>query len=350
MLEINDLETRYTTDAGDVHAVSGVSFTVDQKETLGLVGESGCGKTTLAKSIFDLLPRNGDVVSGSVKLNGTEITELSEAELRKQIRWQEISMIPQTAMNGLDPVQTVGDQIIQVIRTHEDVSKKEARQRARDLFEELGLDPERISDYPHQFSGGMAQRAMIALSLALSPSIVLADEPTTALDVMIQDRILNLINNIQDDYEMGMIMITHDMSVVSETCDTIAVMYAGQIVESADSRSVIKNPRHPYTMGLRNAFPDISEDSQELVSVPGEPPELIDPEPGCKFAPRCPFAVDECRETDPEPREFEDGHIVECHRADEAEELRKEAEKSETWLEMADDDDASAAAVVETDD
>ena len=337
MLEITDLETRYTTERGDVHAVGGVSLSVDEKETLGLVGESGCGKTTLAKSIFELLPRNGHVAGGSIELNGTELTAMTEKQLRKTIRWQEISMIPQTAMNGLDPVQTVGDQIVQVIRTHEDASKKEARQRARELFEELGLDPERVGDYPHQFSGGMAQRAMIALSLALSPSVVLADEPTTALDVMIQDRILQLINEIKDEYEMAMIMITHDMSVVSETCDTIAVMYAGRIVEYADSSSVIKEPKHPYTMGLRNAFPDISQDAQDLVSVPGEPPELIEPEEGCKFAPRCPFAVDECWDTDPEPQEI-DGHTVECHRADEAEELREEASKSETWLEMADDD------------
>ncbi|WP_310674922.1 ABC transporter ATP-binding protein [Natronomonas sp.] len=337
MLEIDNLQTRYETEVGDVHAVDGVSFSVDEKETLGLVGESGCGKTTLAKSIFDLLPRNGYVAGGSVVLNGTDITELSEKELRRRIRWQEISMIPQTAMNGLDPVQTVGAQIIQVIRTHEDVSKKEARQRAKDLFEELDLEPERISNYPHQFSGGMAQRAMIALSLALSPSVILADEPTTALDVMIQDRILRLINRIKDEYEMGMIMITHDMSVVSETCDTTAVMYAGRVVEYADTETVIKNPRHPYTMGLRNAFPDISEDAQDLVSVPGEPPELIEPEPGCKFAPRCPFAVEECWETNPKPQEFEDGHIVECHRADEAETIREEASKSETWREMAED-------------
>ncbi|WP_331233345.1 ABC transporter ATP-binding protein [Natronorarus salvus] len=348
MLQIDDLHTRYRTDAGDVHAVDGVSFTVDEKETLGLVGESGCGKTTLAKSIFDLLPRNGSVVRGSVNLDGTELTELTEKELRKRIRWQEISMIPQTAMNGLDPVQTVGKQIMQVIRVHEGVSKAEARQRARELFEELGLEPDRITDYPHQFSGGMAQRAMIALSLALSPSIVLADEPTTALDVMIQDRILKLINEIQEEYEMGMIMITHDMSVVSETCDTIAVMYAGRVVEYADARTVIKNPRHPYTMGLRNAFPDISEDSQDLVSVPGEPPDLVDPEPGCKFAPRCPFAVDECWDVDPEPQEFDDGHIVECHRADEAEQLREEAADSETWLAMASDD--ASGVVVESDD
>jgi len=339
MLEITDLETRYRTDEGDVHAVDGASFTLDRQETLGLVGESGCGKTTLAKSIIDLLPRNGDVAGGSIRLHDTEITDLSEKELRRQIRWQEISMIPQTAMNGLDPVKTVGAQIVQVIRTHEDVSKDEARERARDLFETLGLEPDRVTNYPHQFSGGMAQRAMIALALALSPSVILADEPTTALDVMIQDRILRLINDLQEEFEMAMIMITHDMSVVSETCDTIAVMYAGRVAEYADTETIIKNPRHPYTMGMRNAFPDISQDVQDLVSIPGEPPDLVEPEAGCRFAPRCPFAVEECWNEDPEPEEFEEGHIVECHRADEAETLREEANDRETWQEMAETDD-----------
>lgn len=336
MFEITDLETRYSTDEGDVYAVDGASFTMDKQETLGLVGESGCGKTTLAKSIIDLLPKNGEVAGGSIRLHDTEITDLAEKELRKDVRWQEISMIPQTAMNALDPVKTVGKQIVQVIRTHEDVPKAEARDRARDLFETLGLEPDRVSDYPHQFSGGMAQRAMIALALALSPSIVLADEPTTALDVMIQDRILQLINDLQEEFEMAMIMITHDMSVVSETCDTIAVMYAGKVVEYADTNTVIKHPRHPYTMGMRNAFPDISKDAQDLVSIPGEPPDLIEPEAGCNFAPRCPFAVEECWNEDPQPEEFEDGHVVECHRADEAETLREEAKNRELWQDASD--------------
>ena len=349
MLEIDDLQTRYRTEQGDVHAVDGVSITVDEQETLGLVGESGCGKTTLAKSIIDLLPRNGEVTGGTAEVNGKEITSLSEKELRKEIRWKEISIIHQTAMNALDPVKTVGNQIVQAIRTHEDVSKKEAHQRARDLFETLGLEPDRVSNYPHQFSGGMAQRAMIALALALSPSVVLADEPTTALDVMIQDRILRLINDLQEEFEMAMIMITHDMSVVSETCDTIAVMYAGRVVEYADSETVIKNPRHPYTMGMRNAFPDISQDAQDLVSIPGEPPDLIEPEAGCNFAPRCPFAVEECWQTDPEPEEFEEGHIVECHRADEAETLREEANDRETWRSVA-ENETDVQGAVTTDD
>ena len=335
VLKVSDLETVYHTEAGDLHAVDGISFELDRQETLGLVGESGCGKTTAAKSIMRLLARNGEVVGGDVYLNGQNVAELSDKELRTQVRWQEISMIPQTAMNGFDPVKTVGRQIVDVIRRHEeDTTKKEAWERARHLFEELGLEPSRVKNYPHQFSGGMAQRAMIAMALALSPSIILADEPTTALDVMIQDRILRQIDELQREYDTAMILITHDMSVVSENCDYIAVMYGGRMVEYADAETIIKNPRHPYTLGMGNAFPDIAEDDQDLVSIPGSPPAVIDPEEGCRFAPRCPFAVDDCWDVTPEPEEYEDGHIVECHRADEADYLRKESKKRDTWMEI----------------
>ena len=333
VLEVEDLQTFYHTEQGPLHAVDGVSFELGRKETLGLVGESGCGKTTVAKSIIRLLPRNGEIASGNVRLNGIELTELNEKELRTTVRWTEISMIPQTAMNGFDPVKTVGRQIVDVIRRHEsDTSKKAAQERAKDLFESLGLERKRIHDYPHQFSGGMAQRAMIAMALALSPSIILADEPTTALDVMIQDRILRQIEDLQEEFDTAMILITHDMSVVSENCDYIAVMYGGRMVEFADAETVITKPRHPYTMGMRNAFPDIAEDDQDLISIPGSPPEVIDPEEGCRFAPRCPFAEDECWEVTPEPVEYEDDHVVECHRADEAEHLRSKATERETWL------------------
>ena len=331
MFEIDDLKTYYHTHEGDVHAVDGVSFELDRKETLGLVGESGCGKTTLAKSIIRLLPKNGEIVDGSVELNGVEITDLSNEELRRQIRWAEISMIPQNAMNGFDPVKTVGKQIVNVIRRHEkNTSKKEARERARELFDTLGIEPGRVDSYPHQFSGGMAQRAMIAMALALTPSMILADEPTTALDVMIQDRILRQLKDLQDEFDTAIIMITHDMSVVSENCDRIAVMYGGRVVEYADTETILKEPRHPYTLGMRNAFPDISKDDQELISIPGNPPDLVDPEEGCRFAPRCPFAEDVCWDETPEPEDY-DGQIVECHRADEAEYLREEAMKPEIW-------------------
>ncbi|WP_290810974.1 ABC transporter ATP-binding protein [Halovivax sp.] len=351
LLEIEDLRTHYRTDRGALHAVDGVNLTLGPQETLGLVGESGCGKTTVAKSIIRLLPRNGEIVSGTVRLRGTDVTELGEKELREEIRWTEISMIPQAAMNGFDPVKTVGRQIVDVIRRHEeDTSKQEAWARAEELFESLGLEPSRVKDYPHQFSGGMAQRAMIAMALALSPSLLLADEPTTALDVMIQDRILRQVDELQAEFETAMILITHDMSVVSENCDYIAVMYGGRIAEFADAETVITNPRHPYTLGLRNAFPDISRDDQDLVSIPGSPPEVVDPDEGCRFAPRCPFAEDECWEVTPEPESYGDGHVVECHRADEAEVLRAEAEDKETWLSILDDSRERRLEELEVDD
>ncbi|TYL38519.1 ABC transporter ATP-binding protein [Natronococcus pandeyae] len=334
LLDITELKTYYRADDGWVRATDDVSLSIDRGETVGLVGESGSGKTTLAKSIIRLLPDNAEVVDGSIDFDGTEVTELSNRELRKQIRWSEISMIPQNAMNGFDPVYTVGEQIVEVITYHEDTSKAEARERARTLFDDLGVDPDRVDDYPHQFSGGMAQRAMIALALALSPSLVLADEPTTALDVVIQDRILETIKELQEELNSAMIMITHDMSVVSETCDRIAVVYGGRIVEIADAETIIMNPRHPYTLGLRNAFPDISDDDQELISIPGTPPDLVDPDDGCRFAPRCPFAEEECWEVTPEPESYGDGHAVECHRADEIEHLQEEAGKKETWVEQ----------------
>lgn len=338
LLQLDGLKTYYRTEDGNVAAADGVSLSVSANETLGLVGESGSGKTTVAKSIIRLLPDNGDIVGGTIDYQGEDVAELSMKEVRQNIRWKEISMIPQNAMNGFDPVYTICDQIVEVIQVHEpDTSKGEARSRAEELFEELGLDADRIDDYPHQFSGGMAQRAMIALALAVNPAVILADEPTTALDVVIQDRILQTISELQDQFNTAMILITHDMSVVSETCDRIAVMYGGRVVETADADTVIRNPRHPYTLGLRNAFPDITADSQELISIPGTPPDLTDPDEGCRFAPRCPFAEEQCWEETPELEEFDDGHLVACFRADEAELLREEASKRETWQEQRED-------------
>jgi peptide/nickel transport system ATP-binding protein len=336
MLTVEDFRVYYRTEDGSyVHAVDGVNVEIKQNETLGLVGESGCGKTTLAKSLIRLLPKNAEIMGGSVVYNGDDITEYTDKEIRNKIRWKEMSMIPQNAMNGFDPVHTVGSQIVQVIRHHEDnVSKEEGYERARELFEWVGIEASRVKDYPHQFSGGMAQRAMIAMALALNPALLLADEPTTALDVVIQDRILQTIQHLQEEIDGSMIMITHDMSVVSEVSDRIAVMYGGQVAEIADAETIVKNPRHPYTLGLRNAFPDISKATQDLVSIPGSPPTLQDPDEGCRFAPRCPFAEEKCRTETPEEEEFEDGHVVRCHRADEADYLREEADKAETWRAM----------------
>lgn len=331
LLDIDGLRTYYRGDDGWIHATDDVSLSVERGETVGLVGESGSGKTTLAKSIIRLLPDNAEIRGGSITFEDTEVTDLSDRELRSQIRWSEVSMIPQNAMNGFDPVYTVGEQIAEVITHHENTTHDDAYQRARDLFDDLGIDPDRVDDYPHQFSGGMAQRAMIALALSLSPSLILADEPTTALDVVIQDRILDTITELQDELNSAMIMITHDMSVVSETCDRIAVVYGGRIVELADAETIISNPRHPYTLGLRNAFPDISDDDQDLISIPGTPPDLAEPDEGCRFAPRCPFAQEECWTVTPEPESYGDGHHVECHRADEVALLQAEAGKKSTW-------------------
>lgn len=340
MLEIENLRVYYRTEEGThVHAVDGVSMELQEDETLGLVGESGCGKTTLAKSLIRLLPKNAEIPGGSVVYNGDDITEYSDKEIRNKIRWKEMAMIPQNAMNGFDPVHTVGSQIVQVIRHHEDnVSKDEAYERARELFEWVGIESDRVTDYPHQFSGGMAQRAMIAMALALNPAILLADEPTTALDVVIQDRILNTIDTLQKEIDGSMIIITHDMSVVSEVSDRIAVMYGGRVAEIASAETIVKNPRHPYTLGLRNAFPDISKSTQELISIPGSPPTLEDPDEGCRFAPRCPFAEQECWDVTPKPEEYGDGHKVRCHRADEIDYLQEEADKAETWRAMEDND------------
>lgn len=331
VLEIENLKTHYRTDEGDVHAVDDVTLSLDENETLGLVGESGSGKTTLIRAINQVMDDNAEIVEGSVYFDGVDLTELSEPELR-EYRWNEISIIPQSAMNALDPVYTVEEQILEVIDAHEDgTSTAEAKERARDLFDLVGLERERVTDYPHQFSGGMKQRAMIALALTLDPKLVLADEPTTALDVIIQQQILDRIKELQEETDLSMIMVTHDISVVSETCDRIAVFYGGNLVEFSDTESIILDPHHPYTMGLRNAFPTIATDDQELISIPGEPPDLTEPADECLFAERCPFAVEQCYAERPELEEIAEGHHVHCHRADEAETLRTEAENRETW-------------------
>ena len=331
LLTIENLTTHYHTAEGDVHAVDDVSLSLEQGETLGLVGESGSGKTTLARSINRVMDDNAEIIDGSIIFEGVDLTELSESELRTY-RWNEISMIPQSAMNALDPVYTIEHQIVEVIRAHEDeTSAAEAKERARELFELVGLEPGRVTDYPHQFSGGMRQRAMIAMALACDPKLVLADEPTTALDVIIQRQILNRIRELQDDMGISMIMVTHDISVVADTCDKIAVFYGGNLVEFADTESVILEPNHPYTMGLRNAFPTIETDDQTLISIPGQPPELTEPDDMCLFANRCPFAVEECFNHRPEFREIAPGQHVHCHRAEEAPTLRKRATDRETW-------------------
>ncbi len=331
LLEVEDLEVYYETEDGPAQAVDGVSFEVKEGETLGIVGESGCGKTTLAKAIIGILPHNGYVNEGTIHYQGTDLTELGE-EPRRRHKWEEISMIPQSAMNGLDPVYTIREQITETIETHRPgTDRLEADRIVDEMFDLVGLDPDRADEYPHQFSGGMRQRAMIAMALALDPSLILADEPTTALDVIMQDQILDRIEGMQDEVDSSMLVITHDVSVVAETCDRVIVMYAGQVAEEGPVEEIFGSPYHPYTIGLKRAFPDIRKSDQELMSIAGHPPNLVGPPDGCRFAERCPMATETCRTEDPPEMIFDELRTY-CHHADEIdEEFRPIADESETW-------------------
>ncbi|WP_408954998.1 ABC transporter ATP-binding protein [Natroniella sp. ANB-PHB2] len=331
LLEVNNLGIDYITEKGTLEAVRGVSFSLERGQNLGLVGESGCGKTTVAKSLMKLLPSNGVISEGEIIFKGQDVVEMTPEKVR-QIRWNDISMIAQSAMNAMDPVYKIKDQIIEVIKTHQSqVDKKEAIERAANLFELVGLERKRLNSYPHQLSGGMKQRAIIAMALALSPALVIADEPTTALDVVVQDRILHQIIKLQQEINTSMVFITHDISVVAETCDQIIVMYGGRIAEIGSTRDFFKDTHHPYGLGLQNAFPSINEIGERLISMPGSPPNLINPKPGCRFAPRCPFAEDVCYAEMPGLQEIKPGHYSACHFTDRIDEFREKAKLRETW-------------------
>jgi len=334
LLEVNNLSVVYEQpNAPDVEAVRDVSFTIDRGDNMGLVGESGCGKTTTATAIIRNLPPAGKITQGEIIFDGRDITNLDGEELRK-LRWKEISMISQSAMASLNPVYTVNQQIREAIQTHEDgVSDAEARERGEELFELVGMDPDRITDYPNQLSGGMRQRAIIAMALALEPKLIIADEPTTALDVIVQEQILHRINELQDDINSSMLMITHDISVVAETCDQVAVMYGGKLMEAGTTDQIYNNAHHPYTLGLQNAFPSIEGEKQDLVSIPGFPPDLENPPDGCRFAPRCPWAEVECEHPLPEV-EAGDGHRVMCHEPVPFERIREESGEKDRWQAM----------------
>jgi oligopeptide/dipeptide ABC transporter ATP-binding protein len=312
LLVVENLRTYFTLSSGIVKAVDGVSFELHDGEALGIAGESGCGKTTTALSLLRLLPANAKVVSGSVKLFGIDLATKSENALRRY-RWREISVIFQGAMNALNPVRRVGDQVAEPIIERLGVPKAEANRRARELLELVGIARDRAADYPHQLSGGMRQRAMIAMALACDPAIVIGDEPTTALDVMVQAQILELLERLREQLGLSLILITHDLSVIAETCDRVMVMYAGRVAEEGPVRTVFSGPRHPYTQMLLAAIPNLDSDKRLLGTIPGSPPDLRTPPPGCRFHPRCPLAMDVCREEVPEEVRYADGVRVACH-------------------------------------
>ena len=311
LLVVEDLKTYFSTGSGPVRAVDGVSFKVEHGEALGIAGESGCGKTTTALSLVRILPANAKIMSGSISLMGIDLVPKSENALRRY-RWREISIVFQGAMNALNPVRRIRDQIAEPIEERLGETPKAARKRAGDLLELVGIPRKRGDAYPHQLSGGMRQRAMIAMALACDPAIVIGDEPTTALDVMVQAQILELLEDLRQKLGLSLILITHDLSVIAETCDRVMVMYAGRIAEEGPVDEVFRRPRHPYTQKLMAAFPNIHADRRTLDVIPGEPPDLRQPPPGCRFSPRCPFVMPVCREVVPPETTFS-GVRVACH-------------------------------------
>ena len=312
ILEVKDLTTHFFMQEGVARAVDNVSFTLTKGETLGLAGESGCGKTTTALSIMRLLPPGGRILNGKIILDGEDLVEKTDREM-KAIRWKKISIIFQGAMNALNPVIRVGDQVAEALIEKEKVPKEEAMRMTRSLFELVGLDSSRVTEYAHEFSGGMRQRVMIAMALACKPSIVIADEPVTALDVVVQTKILELIKDLQKKLDLSVILITHDLSVIAETCDRVAIMYAGKIAELGNVTDLYKNPWHPYTQALITAFPSIAGQKKRFSSIPGDPPDLTSPPSGCRFHPRCPWQDETCRTQDPEYRSVGLDHYVACH-------------------------------------
>lgn len=312
LLEIKDLNIRFASRAGRVHAVEGVNLWIGEGQILGIAGESGCGKTTTAMAVPRLLPDNAEILKGEIIFKGEDLLQKSEKEMR-DIRWKQISVIFQGAMNALNPLVPVGRQIVEPILLHEQgIALKEADERGRELLEQVGISAKRFRDYPHEFSGGMRQRVNIAMSLACRPKLVIADEPVTALDVMIQAQILNLLHDLRAKYSLSMIMISHDLSVLSELCDKIAIMYAGSVVEYGSVSEVMENPAHPYTLRIMNAYPNIYAEKVFINGIPGYPPNLLSKPQGCSFYDRCAERKEQCLNQTPELTALANGHYSAC--------------------------------------
>ena len=314
ILEVQDLEIRYVTDEETVRAVNDISFSLKEGESIGLVGETGAGKTTTALGIMGLVPDPpGEVVGGSIVFDGQDLLKLPEKQMR-EIRGGKISMIFQDPMTSLNPVMTVGDQIAEVVLLHNKMSKAQAKKRAMEMLEQVGIPGSRCDDYPHQFSGGMKQRVVIAIALACSPKLLIADEPTTALDVTIQAQVLELMRKLKETYNTSMILITHDLGVVAKICDKVAVVYAGEIIETGTHKEIYTDKRHPYTIGLFDSLPDIENDASTLKVIQGSVPDPSDLPDGCKFHPRCPYATEACKTGRVPLTLLEGTHMVRCNR------------------------------------
>ena len=311
LLDIRDLKVNYLTADGVVKAVDGVSFDIQPGEVVGLAGESGSGKSTIAHAILRILHQPALITGGQVLFEGLDILKMGETEL-EQFRWKKISIVFQSAMNALNPVMKIRDQITDVM-VHHGLGKAEARQRAVELFDLVGIEPARLDSYPHQLSGGMRQRVVIAIALSLNPPLLILDEPTTALDVVIQKDILEQITRLREKLGFSILFITHDLSLLVEISTHISIMYAGEIVEKAPARELFENPQHPYTLGLINSFPSISGTNQRLSGIPGSPPNLINPPSGCKFHPRCARVLPVCSQVDPVTRQISNNHSLACH-------------------------------------
>ncbi len=321
LIDIRNLHVEYRTPRGAVRAVENVSFSIFPNEVFGLAGESGCGKTTVANAIARLLKPPAYITGGSIRFQGRDILNMSLDELRA-FRWDHLSIVFQSAMNALNPVLTIGNQIIDAMQAHQAVSYQVARNHAKSLLRAVGIDVQRVDSYPHQLSGGMRQRAVIAIALALNPELIIMDEPTTALDVVVQKQILQEIKDLRERFGFSILFITHDLSLLVEISDRIGIMYAGKFVESGPARDIFAAPKHPYTDRLMNSFPTVHGPRRELLGIPGAPPDLIDPPSGCRFHPRCDLAIaGECEVVVPPLLSIAPEHEVACHLVSQAEAL-----------------------------
>jgi len=312
-LRIENLTMHYWTLRGYVKAVENANLSLAKGDALGVVGESGCGKTSVMLTILRLLPRNAEIKNGTIHLDGNDLLKMSLSEFRKKIRWRRISTVFQGSMNALHPMMKIGDQLVEPLLLHEKISRSEARKRAKKLLELTGMEASRSERYPHELSGGMKQRAVIAMSLTCNPDLVIADEPTTALDVIIAAQVMELLRELQNKLGITLIIVTHDLSIVAEVCNKIAIMYAGNIVETGDTASIFGDPAHPYSKGLINAFPSILGPKRRLQAIEGSPPDLLEPPLGCRFHPRCPNAMEICQKKGPPPLDLGKNHVVACH-------------------------------------